>query len=635
MSGDNGPKDGRPPAPGPRPAQARPTGLGDDNYFAAPKFEVASEAAEEMKATAPMRPEAPAQTHLLDPPAGTPQASAPITPGGQTAMPVQVPDLDLPGGLPGPRPMSSAPPVSHSSGPASPSSAGGDPADYFGSGSFDENSIGDVQLASNHASGADALFGSGSFDEDSIGDVQLAGNQVSGPDALYGSGSFGSDEIGDVQLGGGSNTSDPAAYFGAGTFDADDLDGDYGSGGSGLELDGFNRGAGVAVSSGSSPSASSGPPPDNWPSGVTPPEPHVDAVEVRIASGYAERPSAWYDYPGYAISVLRRQGPLKTQVTQADERLAESERRRDEQLITMVEDLRAALESDSRMERALQQVVIAEQVIEERAQALKGANAEYAQQAGVIDQQITNQKAAQADARQRMQPIKAAADAAQHEAARAAAQLKRVSIELRALQQQAATHQAKGAALPPELAQKAQMLQQRGTAMQPEVARLEGVAREAQEPYKAAQADVVAHDAELKRLQAMRTEIDHRFGGQLGVREAGVNEAEQARAAALAEAGRAILASPGEIPIPEEALATLRGHDASVERAAAEARKFRLAQADFDASARNRGLIMIGAAAFVLFALLLGMVVGSSSGDDEFEDGSGTTDSAEESSADE
>ena len=633
MSGDKGPKDGQPgAAAGSPPAQARPTGLGE-HYFSAPRFEQSSEASEEMKATAPIRPivGGTGGTEIVDP-SSPPRRGSTAAMAAPGAPSPEVPDLDLPSEPPVQRPASSAPPVSRSSGPAPRPAGSSDPADYFGAGTFDEDSIGDVQLSTGGATGTDALFGSGTFGSDDIGDVQLSGDTGTGPEALFGSGSFGSDDIGDVRLGGGSNSSDPAAYFGAGTFDADDLEAGPGaSGGSGLELDGFER-EGRAPNGGSSPTGSSGPPPNDWPRCVTPSDPHVDAVEVRIASGYGDRPSAWYDYPGYAINVLRRKGPLRNQAAQADERLAEAERRRDAQLIHMVEDLRSTLEADSSLSRALEQVLAAERVIAERSEALKGANAEYAQQAGVIDQQITNQKAAQAEARKRLQPVKAAADTAQHEAARATAQLKRVSIELRGLQQQAASHQAKGTALPPELAQKAQELQQRGTAMQPEVTRLQGVAQAALEPLRSAQADVDAHDTELKRLQRLRAEVDERFGGQLGVREAGVNEAEQSRAVALADAGRAILAAPGDVPVPDEMLAALRGHDASVERAAGEARKFQLAQTDFDADARNRGLIMIGAAAFVLLALIVGMMVGASGGDDDFD--SDSTDSGEEQSDD-
>ncbi len=463
-----------------------------------------------------------------------------------------VPDLEIPDLAPAPRPApqparsAPAPRQPRPAAPAAPAS----PQDYFGSGSFDEDHF------------------------DVGGGAPLPLDDSAAP-------------------GGGSALD----YFGAATFDDDDFD-----------LDGRID---VGVDAGGLAAAPqlAGAPADQekWPSGTSP-DPQslmLDPLEIELLADYGKPPTAIYLAPLYSLRVFQRGRTLKPVLQQISARLAETERRRDQLLAEIVQANLAAIEASERLQVLLEPVRKIDALAGERQAALAATNAEYARQVGAADEQI---KAIQAEQTQlEAVAVERAKLLAEREELfkRADVRQKRVYIELRSAREVAAQVTPAGGAPPAEHAARMAQLEQQAAAMQPDVDRLRQDLDAARAEHDAVRARITQATRGIRQLQTQRQALADQFQKQLDVRHQGVSSAVAERDQALADAGRAVLATRA-IPLPAPDLERVRQVDAEVEALVKDNTRHLRALDAFDADTYKRGLnaVMALAAVVVLLTIL-------------------------------
>lgn len=471
-----------------------------------------------------------------------------------------IPDLDLgparPSGKPGPRAGTN--PVSGARPAPSPNPVG-PPA----SGTRGAKAPGDAQ----------EYFGAATFDEDSLG-AGAAGIALDTGDAVISAG-------------------DAGQYFGGGSMISSDLDDDLDL------LESTKESARRA--------AASAPPAErkNWPSGRSPDATalSIDKAEVRTIAGYGPAPETAVLTPMYSARVFVQKKKLSAVVRDLASRLGDAERRRDERVVAMVQDLRGKICTTEDGERLFEPILELEKAALERRSALAGASAEHGARAEDHDAELLSLKSDVSTAAEKAEGRRAALAEAERAFERAEAKKKRFYIEIRSI-----LDVAERSGTPPTKEQEATLsrLEANVAAQKPELDAATAARDAARDALS--QAEREQRDAERRvtdterRWKAEERESRRRLGAQ----SAEVTEAEERRFEALATAGRAVLAGRGRIvDVAKDVLDAIAREDASVVERATELEKHVRAVDAYDPEAFRKGFVVAGGALAALVALLL------------------------------
>jgi hypothetical protein len=341
----------------------------------------------------------------------------------------------------------------------------------------------------------------------------------------------------------------------------------------------------------------------NWPSGRSPSPESIltDSIETRIQAGFGEEPGNIFETIPYALRVYLRRRELSKEASESFSRVSSSEARRDELLVRMAEACRSAGggESFGSVFGALTQI---DGLVKERQSALSGVSVERDAAQRALDEELlrieAEAKSLEAELLQKNEKF----TEQDLKFSRAQAQYKRILIEIRALKNAEEQARERGETL--DHGPKVLELSHQAQALRPGVDELEALRTRAQKEIGQTQALIDRTREAGAGIQAQKQRLDKTFSDQLSVRQEGLRQAQDDRFAAAADAGRAILALRGSIPVDEKVLEEIRLADADVVREIKRQRTLEAAQHVYDVESYSRGR-NIALSAIALFVLLI------------------------------
>jgi len=329
-----------------------------------------------------------------------------------------------------------------------------------------------------------------------------------------------------------------------------------------------------------------------------------DPDELARISGYGDPPDNAARSLAYAYRVFTRQRELKRQLAPIAAECLRAEKERETVLADLARELRPELEKIPAFARFLGPVLETEQRVRARGDALSALgtqrtaqnadlDAELARTADLIARDVLAESAAQREY-----------ETCEANLRRAEAKLKRVQIEKRALTPLA--EQTRGSASGSHAessAHKLAELEQRERAVQPELMAARERLQQSEQALTAARTQLATSRRNQRELGHKKQALAAASERELSTRTGALSESEGERSAALAELGRAVLASPGTLAVPESGLARLRVVSDRADQSRARAELFRRAIAAYDVRRAQQGVRL--ACTLIGFALLL------------------------------
>jgi hypothetical protein len=327
----------------------------------------------------------------------------------------------------------------------------------------------------------------------------------------------------------------------------------------------------------------------------------IDPFEVRALADYGPDPKGIVAAIPYAFRVLTRQRELKRALETVRQSLREAEAKRDERLIELGTLLKPIILSNPAYSSIASSIGSAEKVVSDREQALAETNSAFREKAMGIDAQIAQLDPSIAAARAKIEERTRAFEDADRLRQKHEARRKRVEIDVRGAQ-------AKLAALETSAADRTAAQQLIAMANQERETRA-AEERLAQQAAQAAEAELATArsnleqiEGQLEALRKKRRLLEQEFSRQGAVRSEGVDAASKDVRNVLLEVGRKTW---HEGPDVEGAAMRRKGvtdAEAQVKRLQVEMEKHVRALGAADKTAVRNGLIVVGAAVFILLA---------------------------------
>ncbi|HEX3775609.1 MAG TPA: hypothetical protein VHV51_14150 [Polyangiaceae bacterium] len=350
-----------------------------------------------------------------------------------------------------------------------------------------------------------------------------------------------------------------------------------------------------------------------WPSGVAPARDRlaIEPVELALLAGYGAAPTSPHLTPLYAYRVFVRQRELKHALVALDAEYTRAEVERQAALAELGRALAPELEPREQFRRLLSPLLELERTADQRGKALSSVSLELNEQASAIDSELeqiaarlTNELGQERDAQhkydQRLEAMQ-----------RAEAKLKRVQIEVRSLVQLAEQKLGpQGEHIPEPEALRLAELRARTASLEPDAAQAKAELERAKSALNEASARVAAARRNERLAERKRLALVQHYQAELDARGRSLDETAEQKRSAFAELGRAVLAAPGDVSVPETVLAQLR---AASERADALLIRCELHLRALDAYDRSRaaqGVKLAGTLAAIvllLFALKIAL----------------------------
>jgi hypothetical protein len=305
----------------------------------------------------------------------------------------------------------------------------------------------------------------------------------------------------------------------------------------------------------------------NWPMGVTAPREQLqlDPIEIRILANYGAPPSVGPLNAVYAARVTLRKQALKTALRAIERELLLAEAARDAELAELAHSKLPEIQNSETFRRVLSPLSELESLANDRGRALSAANAEQAAELGRFDAELSGVQRDLEAQRAAGTELTSLLEAREQTLRRVDARYKRLFIDMRAIEQQAAQRVGPaGGEMPADLHAQLLPLKAQADALKPE---LDG----ARTAVEGTRAELEARNRAGKELEQRAREIERkkaqlgdRYQRQLSEREQGLDEAVTKRKNLLADVGRAVLASRGGVNVDERTLENLRRADSKV-----------------------------------------------------------------------
>ncbi|MEO8901427.1 MAG: hypothetical protein ABI488_06900 [Polyangiaceae bacterium] len=345
-----------------------------------------------------------------------------------------------------------------------------------------------------------------------------------------------------------------------------------------------------------------------WPTGRAPDAEAliIDPLEIAILADYGSAPHSAHLTPAYAYRVFARQRELKQQLASLYAERDRAELEREATLAELARTVRAAAQQIDAFRRFFTPLVELEQVASQRGQALSSVNAELGAHSAHFDAELT-QIAEQIMAQQAVEQ-EAARILSEREqlAQRAGAKLQRVRIEIRAVTHVAEQKLgAQGGQVPEPEASQLVSLRQRAETIQPEVTLALAERDQAKLGLGQARSRLTALRQAERVAGRKKQAVGERYHKELHARSAGLDESETQKRAALAELGRAVLASRGGVPVEGSWLARVRVSSERADRLILKCEALRRALDAYDRTRVTQGVRLACTALALLVVLLV------------------------------
>ncbi len=331
----------------------------------------------------------------------------------------------------------------------------------------------------------------------------------------------------------------------------------------------------------------------------------IDAYEVRALADYGEPPHGIVQAVPYAIRVTLRRRELRRALATVRTALTEAERRRDDRLVELGQQMRPVIEGNPELEQAAAPLAVAEKTKQAREAALQSASGEFRERVAGIDRDIAAQDEPLARWAKDTQERQKAWEAADELRKRHEARSKRVAIELR--NAQAKLERPETA---PADRQQAQAFIQAAQGERATRAAEEKLAtdqaKEAETKLALSRRGLADVEATIAALRKRRRAIEDEFARQGAVRAEGIDAASREVRGALLEIGRKVVrdgidaAAPGVPAAIPGLLGQLRDAEAHSKRLQYDLEKHLRALDAADDAAVKKGRVLLIAAVVLL-----------------------------------
>jgi hypothetical protein len=341
-----------------------------------------------------------------------------------------------------------------------------------------------------------------------------------------------------------------------------------------------------------------------WPTGTSPDAASltIDPAEVTLLAEYGRAPDNPVLAPVYAVRVLLCRRPLARAARERAAELADAERRRDELLGRMLLELRGRLGESEEGAAILEPVVAAEKLALDRRAALAGESDEFGRRADDLEREVELLRGEAEERAARVDEHAAKAAEAGRCLSRAEAKKKRLYIELRGIID---VSEKAGGALSGDQARRVAELEAEIAAHEPALAAATADASAASAALATARKAVDDVQRKMRDVERRRRALDREFETRIGARSASTAEAEARRAALLADAARQVLAAKGRLAVVSDSILDgIARADAEVATRALELEKYVRAAKSYDPDVLKQGIAVgVGAVLALLAAI--------------------------------
>jgi len=325
----------------------------------------------------------------------------------------------------------------------------------------------------------------------------------------------------------------------------------------------------------------------------------IDPFEIKALADYGPDPKSIIEAIPYSIRVLRRQHELKRALDGVRTALKEAETKRDERMIELGALLKPIVLSHPDYGSLRASLGHAEQLVNEREQALATTNATFREKAAEVDAEIAALDPALTAARAGVEARKKDHEEADRLRQKHEARRKRIEIDVRAAQTKLAALETT-----PNDRTAAQTLiaaanQERETRAAEErlATQAEGKAKSA---WTAAEAHLTQVEGQLESLRKKRRGLEQEFSRQGAVRTEGVDAASKDVRNVLLDIGRKTWQGGPEVEGAAMRKRDVADADQRVKRLQLDLEKHVRALAAADKNSVRNGLVVLGATVVLL-----------------------------------
>lgn len=307
-----------------------------------------------------------------------------------------------------------------------------------------------------------------------------------------------------------------------------------------------------------------------WPRGRTPADDEfeLEPSEIAAAAGFGAPPSNALSAALYFVRVTLGRKQLLAALGQVEPELLEAERGRDKQLAGLAEGLRAELGEKERFARLYADIDDYDALIRQREQGLAQVDQQGASRLGELDEKLKSARERQLVLEREAEEARAIHAEADRLERRARAQVNRLDIELRNVQELARQRAAVGSAMPQDLALRFVAIEAEAKVARSSLETAEVERKQRERLLRAAEEEARRARADTQRLEAEREGYVMTHEGDVSHSAQSLDQAREGRTQSLAHAGRAVLELRGEVPVPVEVRRRIAQSDRLVEVAA-------------------------------------------------------------------
>jgi enamine deaminase RidA (YjgF/YER057c/UK114 family) len=332
-----------------------------------------------------------------------------------------------------------------------------------------------------------------------------------------------------------------------------------------------------------------------WPTGVTPEAGSVpsDAALLKPLCSWGKAPEQWWQAPRYAFSVYQGQRNLTSQAEPIARQLAQAEQQRDACLAALGSRLRDSVSDDRSFIDALQAVDASDALSGHASEQLQQAQTTFSTESEALEQAILLEQQKLKKAIIQQQEAQQQFEDAEMALRRVQARLQRAHIEQRNLEQSQAPEG--------EVNAKLTELQALAESLAPQIAAAERAAADCRRFLGDAGAAVDQIKAQLAEHERTKAGLGRSLSAKIQQASSVAEGAVEQQQKALANLGRAILASCGRVPVDDATLDELVRCDQTIKDLWLRNELYRQALDNYDRAAVKRGIrLMIGLVALVI-----------------------------------
>jgi len=330
----------------------------------------------------------------------------------------------------------------------------------------------------------------------------------------------------------------------------------------------------------------------------------IDPFEIKALADYGPEPRSIVQAVPYSIRVLRRQRELKRALAGVRVALKEAETKRDERMIELGTILKPIVMSHPDYASLRASLGHAEQLVNEREQALAQTNATFREKAAQVDAEIASIDPSLAAAKADVEAKRKAFEEADHLRQKHEARRKRVEIDVRAAQAKLAAMETPANDRAAAQSLIASANQERETRAAEEKLAAQG-ADKAKAALTAAESHLAQIEGQLDLLRKKRRALEQEFSRQGAVRTEGVADASKDVRNVLLEIGRKTWQTGPEVEGATMRRRDVADADARVKRLQVDLEKHVRALASADRNGVRNGLVILGAT----FVLVVGAFI--------------------------